>query len=88
MEQLKLEIINQFGIEKGSIMLMRAIPNIMADFKKTIEKSMVGLEVYDEYRFDDGSGAIVLYGYKNSNGVCTLAKAVINGKTVTCNYTL
>jgi len=82
MEALKLEVINQFGIEKGSIMLMRAIPNIMEDFKKTIGKSMVGLEVHDEYRFDDGCGAIVFYGHKTAKGECIITKSVVNGKTV------
>ena len=58
----------KYGYEKGMQVFMTVMPGIMADFRKMLAASPVGMPVMEEYKLEDGKAVITLSGRRLSNG--------------------
>ena len=76
-------LIEEFGLNDGMRMAGTVLPNILSDFRKTkILKTLQGLNVSEEYRFDDRKGSIFLTGYRDSKNIPHITEIKINERSV------
>lgn len=66
--KLEEELQAVYGEKRGAEVFQTVMPNIAADFHKTLGKAKPNTTITEEYRLDDGMGTIVLSGQKKPTG--------------------
>lgn len=64
LEQLK----KKYGNKEGTRIYLTIVPGILADFKKVLAKADPDVVVSETYNFEDGDGAVIVTGSKDSSG--------------------
>ena len=80
MENIHKLLVSVYGPQDGLRIGIVVLPNLIKDFKGMLEKAMPGLEIREEYCFDDRPGSIVLSGMRLSGGKCRLTKVCTGGR--------
>lgn len=57
-----------YGPGRGAVVYMTIIPGILADFDKMLAKAGPDSEVTEEYRLEDGRGAVFMKGKVSPSG--------------------
>ena len=68
MKQLMADVERIVGPEKISHYQVTILPQILADFYKTLQAQRAGNTAREQYRMEDGSLEIELSGVKNADG--------------------
>ena len=58
------------------------IPGIKEDFKQMLKKAFPGIEISEEYIFDDISGSIRLFGRRDTDGTLFLTGFALGGRSL------
>ena len=77
MIKLKNEIRNVVGEKKADHYETVILPNIVVDFYNMLRGSEADSPVSEEYRMEDNSFKIVLYGMKDNKGQCKVTRSEI-----------
>lgn len=68
MDKLLIELQEKYGVAEGLRLFNTVLPGIMSDFNRMLKNAGVGRVISEEYRLDDGSGAIVVKGFRQADG--------------------
>ncbi len=65
---LKEQLIKRYGAKEGMRIYLAIVPGILADFKKVLKEKAPDEIVSETYHFEDGDGAVIVTGSKDSSG--------------------
>ena len=75
MKQLMTDIARIAGSDKLAHYQVTVLPQILADFYKTLQGQRVGKDASEQYRMEDGSMEIRLSGMKQADGTVKVTSA-------------
>lgn len=90
MDKLNQVLIKEYGIEKGLRIATVVIPNLINDFRKSLNNAPRGVVIKEIYRFEDIDGCIEFTGIRQMGraDIGTIKSVSVNGTNIDVDLAL